>query len=217
MLLGSLDICIKNNKYYINNIDNIDNITRLLLQSFQLEENEFSSIFSLMSLKEYIAVNNFNVETIHIFIKSLYDQIEFFKETNHSISFIDISDILVINKNRFLFCNSEKILQIKNKKILITQLYDKENIFIPPEFITNDTIPFYVYQSSFYYSIGVIVLYCFQQQQQQQQQQQGQEQQGQEQQQPFDKILQQFEYSNFYFTISSCFNTDPSKRVFIVF
>lgn len=208
MIFGSLDICVKNNKYYIDNNDTndtVDTITRMLVESFQLENNDFSSIFSLLSLKEYISHNEFNVETIHIFIKSLYDQIEFFKEKNYSISLINISDIMVINKNKFLFCNSENISQIKNKKILITQFYDKENIFIPPEFVINDTIPFYVHHNSFYYSIGAIVLYCFQQSHQQYKSQ------------SFDKTLEQFEYSNFYFTISSCFNTDPSKRVFIVF
>ena len=202
MLVGSLDIYQKNNKYYIDNV-NQDDIFLMLIDSFQLDGNDFSTIFSLSSLKEYMKQVNFNNVTTNNLLRSLYQQLDFFRERNYSISFMDVSDIMVINNDKFLFCNADKLLDIKNGKILITQIYDKTNIFLPPEFITNDTIPFSVDYSSFYYSLGIMVLHCLQQKDKKLY--------------SFEEILDCYKEYNFYFTISQFLNINPSKRKFIIF
>ena len=202
MLVGSLDIYQKNNKYYIDNV-NQDDIFLMLIDSFQLDGNDFSTIFSLSSLKEYMKQVNFNNVTTNNLLRSLYQQLDFFRERNYSISFMDVSDIMVINNDKFLFCNADKLLDIKNEKILITQIYDKTNIFLPPEFITNDTIPFSVDYSSFYYSLGIMVLHCLQQKDKKLY--------------SFEEILDCYKEYNFYFTISQFLNINPSKRKFIIF
>jgi len=202
MLVGSLDIYQKNNKYYIDNV-NQDDIFLMLIDSFQLDGNDFSTIFSLSSLKEYMKQVNFNNVTTNNLLRSLYQQLDFFRERNYSISFMDVSDIMVINNDKFLFCNADKLLDIKNGKILITQIYDKTNIFLPPEFITNDTIPFSVDYSSFYYSLGIMVLHCLQQKDKKLY--------------SFEEILDYYKEYNFYFTISQFLNINPSKRKFIIF
>jgi len=202
MLVGSLDIYQKNNKYYIDNV-NQDDIFLMLIDSFQLDGNDFSTIFSLSSLKEYMKQVNFNNVTTNNLLRSLYQQLDFFRERKYSISFMDVSDIMVINNDKFLFCNADKLLDIKNEKILITQIYDKTNIFLPPEFITNDTIPFSVDYSSFYYSLGIMVLHCLQQKDKKLY--------------SFEEILDYYKEYNFYFTISQFLNINPSKRKFIIF
>lgn len=202
MLIGSLDIYQKNNKYYIDNV-NQDDIFLMLIDSFQLDGNDFSTIFSLSSLKEHMNQTIFNNVTTNNLLRSLYQQLDFFRERNYSISFMDVSDIMVINNDKFLFCNADKLLDIKNEKILITQIYDKTNIFLPPEFITNDTIPFSVDYSSFYYSLGIMVLHCLQQKDKKLY--------------SFEEILDYYKEYNFYFTISQCLNINPSKRKFIIF
>jgi len=202
MLVGSLDIYQKNNKYYIDNV-NQDDIFLMLIDSFQLDGNDFSTIFSLSSLKEYMKQVNFNNVTTNNLLRSLYQQLDFFRERNYSISFMDVSDIMVINNDKFLFCNADKLLDIKNGKILITQIYDKTNIFLPPEFITNDTIPFSIDYSAFYYSLGIMVLHCLQQKDKKLY--------------SFEEILDCYKEYNFYFTISQCLNINPSKRKFIIF
>ena len=202
MLIGSLDIYQKNNKYYIDNV-NQDDIFLMLIDSFQLDGNDFSTIFSLSSLKEHMNQTIFNNVTTNNLLRSLYQQLDFFRERNYSISFMDVSDIMVINNDKFLFCNADKLLDIKNEKILITQIYDKTNIFLPPEFITNDTIPFSVDYSSFYYSLGIMVLHCLQQKDKKLY--------------SFEEILDYYKEYNFYFTISQFLNINPSKRKFIIF
>ena len=107
MLIGSLDIYQKNNKYFIDNINQDENMV-MLIESFQLDRNDFSTIFSLSSLKEYMKQVNFNNVTTNNLLRSLYQQFEFFKERNYSISFMDVSDIMVVNNDKFLFCNSDK-------------------------------------------------------------------------------------------------------------
>jgi len=124
MLIGSLDIYQKNNKYYIDNV-NQDDIFLMLIDSFQLDGNDFSTIFSLSSLKEHMNQTIFNNVTTNNLLRSLYQQLDFFRERNYSISFMDVSDIMVLNNDKFLFCNTDKLLEIKNGKILITQIYDK--------------------------------------------------------------------------------------------
>jgi len=202
MLIGSLDIYQKNNKYYIDNV-NQDDIFLMLIDSFQLDGNDFSTIFSLSSLKEHMNQTIFNNVTTNNLLRSLYQQLDFFRERNYSISFMDVSDIMVLNNDKFLFCNTDKLLEIKNGKILITQIYDKSNIFLPPEFITNDTIPFSIDYSSFYYSLGIMVLHCLQQKDKRLY--------------SFEEILDYYKEYNFYFTISQCLNINPSKRKFIIF
>ena len=146
---------------------------------------------------------NFNNVTTNNLLRSLYQQLDFFRERNYSISFMDVSDIMVINNDKFLFCNADKLLDIKNGKILITQIYDKTNIFLPPEFITNDTIPFSIDYSAFYYSLGIMVLHCLQQKDKKLY--------------SFEEILDCYKEYNFYFTISQFLNINPSKRKFIIF
>ena len=212
MHIGSLDIYQKDNKYYINNLNNLNQNKsfNILFDSFQLETNDFSSIFSLISLKDFLINNHFNNDIISKFLKSLYKQINFIIERKYSISFIDISDIMVIDNDKFLFCNFEKLIQINNKKqITLTQTYDKRNMFIPPELMKNNIIPISIPYTSFYYSLGSIIIYCLQYHYK------------------HDKIdnkqlssyeiLQQHKYNKFYFTINNFLNIEPSKRFFILF
>ena len=163
MHIGSLDIYQKDNKYYINNLNNLNQNKsfNILFDSFQLEGNDFSSIFSLVSLKDYLVNTQFNNNIVGNFIKSLYKQTTFIVERKYSISFIDVLDIMVVNNDKFLFCNFEKIIQINNKQeITLTQTYDKKNMFIPPELMKNNIIPISIPYTSFYYSLGSIIIYC---------------------------------------------------------
>ena len=74
MLIGSLDIYQKNNKYFIDNINQDENMV-MLIESFQLDRNDFSTIFSLSSLKEYMKQVNFNNVTTNNLLRSLYQQL----------------------------------------------------------------------------------------------------------------------------------------------
>ena len=204
MHIGCLDISQKNGIYYITNDINENKQFNILFDSFELERNDFSSIQTIVSLKDYLVNTHFNNDIISKFLKSLYKQLKFIIKKKYSISFIDISDIMVVDNDKFLFCNFEKLIQINNKKqITITQTYDKRNMFIPREFMKNNIIPMTIPYTSFYYSLGSIIIYCLQYH--------------------TDKkissynLLQQHKYNKFFFTITNFLNIEPSKRFFILF
>jgi len=88
-------------------------------------------------------------------------QIQFLLEKNIAISFIDLNDVMVIDEQFFYFCNVNKLYAIRaNKTILITDFYDVNNCFLPPEFIPNTNIPFSTYYTSAFYSLAIIILFC---------------------------------------------------------
>ena len=60
----------------------------------------------------------------------------------------------------FFFCNYHKLYHIKNQLITVTDFYDLQNPFLPPELIDNNIIPFSTYYTSSFYSLAILILYC---------------------------------------------------------
>ena len=217
MIIGSLDIHKKNNIFDIVSINTNISINTssshdssshdsfsILLESFQL--NHHSYLFTantIVSLDDFIKNNCFTIELATLFIKSIYNQTQFLSERNLGISFIDISDIMVINNHSFYFCNSNKLFNIHANKIKINEVYDKNNCFLPPEFIQNDTLPFSTLYSSFFYSLGILTLYCLLKTNKQFS--------------SYDDVLNHYKYSKIHFTISQCLLDNPIQRNFFLF
>ena len=92
-------------------------------------------------------------------------------ESGHSISYIDLEDILVIitdvgEEPLFFFSNYDKIYKvdaIKNSddSIRVIHFYDHDNFVLPPELVENTTIPFICHKSDWLYSLACVVLCCF--------------------------------------------------------
>ena len=217
MIIGSLDIHKKNNIFDIVSINTNISINTssshdssyhdsfsILLESFQL--NHHSYLFTantIVSLDDFIKNNCFTIELATLFIKSIYNQTQVLSERNLGISFIDISDIMVINNHSFYFCNSNKLFGIHANKIKINEVYDKNNCFLPPEFIQNDTLPFSTLYSSFFYSLGILTLYCLLKTNKQFS--------------SYDDVLNHYKYSKIHFTISQCLLDNPIQRNFFLF
>jgi len=186
MLIGPLDI----QKDNVNNIYIISNLSTckehsmfsILVQSGQQSiqsssnatfTNQYSNLFqlstmnfnttikSIISLNEFSQSTTFTIELATRLLWSMYYQILFLLENNIAISFIDLNDIMVIDSQFFYFCNYEKLYHIKNDKtILVTDFYNVQNPFLPPEFIQNTTIPFSTHYTSSFYSLAIVILYC---------------------------------------------------------
>jgi len=152
-------------------ISHIDNNTvhpmyHILFQSFQSNKIDISHFISntksIISLSNMISKQNiFSIQYANNLLRCMYSQTQFLLENNIAISFIDINDIIVINDNMFYFCNYHKLYKIKkNDSITITDFYDLQNDFLPPELIHNNVIPFSTYYTSSYYSLAILILYC---------------------------------------------------------
>ena len=140
----------------------------ILFQYFQSNEVEMSrfisskeSIYSLSNMVLHKHSNPFSIQTANKLLQCMYSQIHFLLEHDIAISFIDINDIMVVNGNKFYFCNYHKLYHIKNNKsITITDFYDLQNTFLPPEMIDNNKIPFSTYYTTSFYSLAILILYC---------------------------------------------------------
>jgi len=162
MNIGSLTLINNKNNYTIQ--DNSDNsYYNFLIDSFSLpfKGNFYAS--NVCNLEQFIETNSFSILTANKLLFSLYNQIHHLQQYNIAISFIDITDILVIDGINFYFCNCDKLYPIVRNNITITDVYDKKNMFLSPEFKSNDKLPFITNSNSYIYSLALIVLYCIKQ------------------------------------------------------
>ncbi len=171
MLIGTFDIQKDNAVYVISNL-----ITCIehpffsrLFQSFEHFANtspDVSSSYSLcaksiVSLDQFIQSTQFNITSATLLLHSIYYQIQCLHENNIAISFMDLNDIMVVDGDKFYFCNYNKLYNItQNKTIMVTDFYDPHNLFLPPEFIHNNMIPFSTHYTSVYYSLAIVILFC---------------------------------------------------------
>ena len=167
MIIGSFDIQKENAVYVISNLTTcIEHpFFSRLFQSFEYFANASASYSlcakSIVSLDEFIQSTQFTITTATLFLHSIYYQIQNLLENNIAISFMDLNDIMVIDGDKFYFCNYNKLYNITHHKtILITDFYDPDNLFLPPEFIHNNTIPFSTHYTSVYYSLAIVILFC---------------------------------------------------------
>jgi hypothetical protein len=169
MLIGSIDIQKEDAVYIISNLTMcIDHpYFATLFQSFDyFTKTSLSSSYSLcaksiLSLDQFIQSTQFNITTATLLLHSIYYQIQYLLENNIAISFMDLNDIMVVDSDKFYFCNYNKLYNItQNKTILVTDFYDPNNLFLPPEFIHNNTIPFSTNYTSVYYSLAIVILFC---------------------------------------------------------
>ena len=169
MLIGSFDIQKENAVYIISNLTTcIEHpFFSRLFQSLEYFANTSTvSSYSLcaksiVSLDEYIQSTQFTITSATLFLHSIYYQIQNLLENNIAISFMDLNDIMVIDGDKFYFCNYNKLYNItQHKTILVTDFYDRNNLFLPPEFIHNNMIPFSTHYTSVYYSLAIVILFC---------------------------------------------------------
>jgi len=169
MIIGSLDIQKENSIYTMSTISTINGgnehpLFSLMLQSFDCNDKfNLSYSNSISSLHDFIQSKRFTINTATVLIQSMNTQIQFLLGKNIAISFIDLIDIMVIDEQFFYFCNCNKLYSIHpNRMIHITDFYDLDNHFLPPEFIHNTMIPFSTHSNSAFYSLAIITLFCLQ-------------------------------------------------------
>lgn len=169
MIIGSLHISKENYIYQITNFTKccehplFTNMIDLfpIKPTYKIPNDQIYSLDSVVSLAEFIQNKPFTIQNATKLLYSIYYQVQCLLENNIAISFIDLCDIMVIDNNRYYFCNCDKLYTIKkNNRIVITDFYDKSNLFLPPEFQTNTIMPFSTFPTSAYYSLAIVILYC---------------------------------------------------------
>lgn len=116
---------------------------------------------SIKTLKTYLSENH-NVVDYNMAVKITLDivrQILYLEELDLTYSFITINDIIVIDDNKFLILNQNNIYKINKNYLEINKPYDKSS-FMSLKLKENTELPFKVYFTEVYYSVGSILVYC---------------------------------------------------------
>lgn len=116
---------------------------------------------SIKTLKSYLSENH-NVVDYNMAVKITLDivrQILYLEELDLTYSFITINDIIVIDDNKFLILNQNNIYKINKNYLEINKPYDKSS-FMSLKLKENTELPFKVYFTEVYYSVGSILVYC---------------------------------------------------------
>ena len=204
MIFGDIKIDVINYNYTIN--DNKSPFFNILLKSLNLPFH--NSFFSndVSTLENFIKGKHFNINAAEKMLFSLYNQINILHNNNISISYIDLSDILVIDGIHFFILNTNKFYIIDdNNQILVTDIYDKNNRLLSPLFLDNNSIPFTSHKNDFLFNLALMIIDCFRQSNYLFTNL------------PNESILDYYKYTKIYQTLKLCLNKDISNRLFIIF
>ena len=165
----------ENNIYNISNsINNKYIITFLSQYGLISSVTETDITINADSIEKIEDFNKDNTSKKEIFInKFIFDigcQILLLKENHIGIKYFNLSDIIVLNSNIFLFINPNMLYKLLSKKDIDKSLpeyshgtfslesIDTNSLFLPPEF--NEKKKYYYFTSS-YYSFAKLLLHYF--------------------------------------------------------
>ena len=153
------------NKYLFDSID----ISNLDVKKKCSENNICSIEFqaeSVLSLKKIISTNDYldYKELVSLF-ESIKKQLDFLYIKKLGILYFTIDDIVVIEKNdkkQFVFLNSNKIFDVIDDKLFVTNTFEKnnKNVFLQPELLSYNSIPFNISHKSCYFSLSLLISFC---------------------------------------------------------
>jgi len=156
------------NKYIIEFLSQYD-----LIISSDDNNNITISANSIETLEEFKKEKNQNSKKELFINKFIYDigcQILLLKENNISIKHFNLSDIVVLNSDIFLFINPNMLYKLLSKKEIDLSVpeythgtftldgIDTKSLFLPPEFSEKNK---YYYYTTSYYSFAKLLLHYF--------------------------------------------------------
>jgi serine/threonine protein kinase len=113
---------------------------------------------SLTRRKKSLTINE-----IALLINNLSIQLNYLiKEEYHTIIGYNPEDIIIINDKKFAFIGSELISKLEDNKALISYPFEREDFYVSPELLEQKELPFYVHYKTSYFSLGCLILYVLQ-------------------------------------------------------
>lgn len=151
----------KNDLLYLNPL--FESIIEIQLLPFSFIENNKLHFHaqSVCMLEDYLNNNNntMNIENILFFLYSISKQITSLEQKGFTFYGISLKDVVVVNKNIFLFLNTNTILPIENEYITFLCPFEKP-YFANPEILAIDFLPCQVNYKCIYYSLAALIIYC---------------------------------------------------------
>jgi hypothetical protein len=178
--------------------------------------SQYNLVSSTSDSDDFITITANSIETLENFEKSknqtdkdifinkfIYDigcQILLLKENRIGIKHFNLSDIIVLNSNIFLFINPNMLYNLLDKKAIDESLpeythgiftldsIDSKSLFLPPEFSEKNK---YYYYTTSYYSFAKLLLHYF------------------------NIEISDIEHTSLYFFCKRCLVENPIDRVFL--
>jgi hypothetical protein len=137
-------------------------LNNIIKNSFYNENSIFFTAESVKDLKSFIFEYKNNILPEKKCIKMIDDlskQIIYLRKNNYSFSGFEINDIIVIDNNNFIICNTEFLFPLIEDNIIF-YLPIKKPYFFNPEIIKIDELPSEINYKCSYYSLGVLIIFC---------------------------------------------------------
>ena len=83
--------------------------------------------------------------------------------TNYAKTFLGYSpeNLIVVDKNKYIYLSSEYLLNISNEQVLITFPFSQNDFFMSPELLNVRELPSFIDYKVTYFSFGCLLLYGF--------------------------------------------------------
>ena len=198
-------IKIENEKEKLCTIKNTD--FNGYLVNFLTENNLILTLTNDSITFQVDSLESFENKKLDTFLleKFIYDlgyQILYLKDENLGISYFSLDDLVIINRDIFLFINPNKLFTLLNKKdidipkinsyqygVIEPDSINKHSLFLPPELKEQKSK--YIYYTCAFYSFAQILLHIF------------------------DFDLEKLYYTNVYFFCKRCLEDKPELRYFL--
>jgi len=163
--LSQLDEFTYNLKIYKNNKILYKVIKKILHTTIYDEDTDsiFFSADKVNSLQQFL----FNIHNSKIpqniwltMIDELTKQILYLKQKSYGFFGFNISDILVINGNTFIYCSGENLLKLAQDNFIFYSPIDLP-YFGNPELYELTKLPHNINYKCSFYSLGVLFIFCF--------------------------------------------------------
>lgn len=181
---SNINLHKKNNIYGLEIKNTNDHTNKVLFESLLLEnyvktvlqtkctrsktckiEFKANKVMTLSNLIKNKYLDYWNLVSLFI---CMMDQLNFLYNENIGVLFFDLDNVIAIQADskdkffKFIYVNTDHLFEINENKLNITRSFDKKkkSIFLSPELITLNYLPFEVHFKTSYFSLAMLITYC---------------------------------------------------------
>ena len=118
-----------------------------------------SSVETLTDVMENVKNDGLQYHEVSDYLYNIYDIIEYLESKNKTVISFDLTDFIVVDREKLLFVNEDKIIDIDEKNQINITRPIKKNMFISPELKLMNQIPYVVNYKQLYFNIGLLIYY----------------------------------------------------------
>lgn len=126
-----------------------------LKKSFTIKAKTVETLREFLKDKK----NRINYDDAIVFLYDIGNQLQTLERFNLGIPFLDINDIIVVDKRHFFYLNDSKIHNFSGDKMIEIETIYKKGPFISPELSEMMSIPNKIHYKSGFYSLASLITF----------------------------------------------------------